>query len=264
MKFTMLEYWEQFGYIHEIHDVKIVRNKNGSNQLVKKFEYDNSKVPNYFELTIKTKKYIILDIDLNCKENQKILSSGYDLNTFRKIKNVMYLEKSMRGGIHMLIQVDDSFDDKKSVCKNILIGGKKYKLYIELKNKCLVSPSRNYDPIFKKDCDKITTNANFYKLIKKILNILVENTQLRTINDNIEMNDSVDEFFYDNRKKKKMKKKRVDDLGRVVNVQNEITKLSRAKNMLEQKDILEPWISMTSQCKLLTNHKSRYFMFVGQ
>jgi len=26
-------------------------------------------------------------------------------------------------------------------------------------------------------------------------------------------------------------------------------------------DIFEPWIAMTNQAKLLTNHKSRYFMF---
>jgi len=33
------------------------------------------------------------------------------------------------------------------------------------------------------------------------------------------------------------------------------------KKILQQKDIFEPWISMTSQGKLLTNQKSMYFMF---
>ena len=136
----------------------------------------------------------------------------------------------MRGGLHFLINVDEEFVIERTICKNVSINSHKFKLYVEFKTKCLVSPSKNYTGVFTKECGRITTNENVLGLIEEIIVILEKNTPLTVLNHDMDDNDSIDENFYSKRKSKK--KKPIDSgignklkKNRVINVQDELNKL---------------------------------------
>ena len=174
-KEKLLEFWHTYGKIKEIANIVNVINPITSASS-KKFNYCKVADPLYYEIELNKNLFknhwYIIDVDIESKNNQKILASKPELFTTLKNSNkIKYCELSMNKGIHMLVNTDSSilvpwFKKKIKLNNNI-----ETVLRIEFKSKCLVAPSHDYKFQFKNLNAKQIRQSKFSTFLKYLLGL---------------------------------------------------------------------------------------------
>ena len=171
-KTKLLAFWHTHGTIKELANVTNVINPITS-QSHKKLNYSRVINPLYYEIDLNKNRFndfwFIIDIDIESKNNQKILASRPPLfDALKRNSQIKYCELSMNQGIHVLVNTNFNIQ-VDSIKKNIKLKNSiETVLRLEFKSKCLVAPSNEYKFQFKHDTSVKMSRSKFCKLIKKI------------------------------------------------------------------------------------------------